>query len=112
MSRLVASTAVNVAVQIAASVVPALLMIITFPVMKAGRSPSSFATFAFLFTALSFMNVLDVGLGRSVTYFAARYLHQGQQRDALRCLWAAIAIGLIMSAAIVCLAWEIGRAHV
>ncbi|HEY6924243.1 MAG TPA: hypothetical protein VI653_12295, partial [Steroidobacteraceae bacterium] len=77
-----ASTAVNVAVQVAASVVPALLMIITFPVMKAGLSSTSFATFAFLFTALSFMNVLDVGLGRSVTYFAARYLQQGQHGDA------------------------------
>lgn len=105
MSRLAASTAVNVALQVASSVVPALLMIITFPVMRAGLSSGSFATFAFLFTALSFMNVLDVGLGRSVTYFAARYLQQGQWSDALRSLRAAIGIGLTMSMAIVSLAW-------
>ena len=105
MSRMVTSTAINVGVQIAGSVIPALLMVITFPVMRAALSPSSFATFAFLFTALSFMNVLDVGLGRSVTYFAARHLQQGQQREALRSLWAAIAIGLAMSAGIVGMAW-------
>ena len=105
MSRTVTSTAINVGIQIAGSVIPALLMIITFPVMKAGLSAPSFATFAFLFTALSFMNVLDVGLGRSVTYFAARYLQQGQQREALGSLWAAIAIGLAMSGAIVGLVW-------
>jgi O-antigen/teichoic acid export membrane protein len=105
MSRMVASTAINVGIQIAGSVLPALLMIITFPVMKAGLSAASFATFALLFTALSFMNVLDVGLGRSVTYFAARYLQQGRPRDALGSLWAAMAIGLAMSLAILGLLW-------
>ena len=100
MRRLVASTAINVVLQIAGAVVPALFMIITFPIMKAGLSADSFATFAFLFTAISLMSVLDVGLGRSVTYFAARHLQQGQRQEAIRSLWAAIVIGLMMSAAV------------
>jgi len=68
--------------------------------MRAGLSAGSFATFAFLFTAISLMSVLDVGLGRSVTYFAARHLQQGQRQEAIRSLWAAILIGLMMSAAV------------
>jgi O-antigen/teichoic acid export membrane protein len=99
MTRLLASTVINVSVQIAGSVLPALFMIVTFPAVKATLSAASFATFAFLFTAISLMSVLDVGLGRSVTYFAARHLQAGQRQEAVRSLWAAMVIGLALSAA-------------
>jgi O-antigen/teichoic acid export membrane protein len=97
--RLGAAAAINFTSQISASVVPAVLMVITFPIMKAALSAQSFAGFALLFTAISFVSVADAGLGRSVTYFAARYLHDGRDVEAMGALWAALFIGLLMSIA-------------
>lgn len=99
------STSINFTAQVMAAVIPALLMLVTFPAMKAELSATSFATFAFLFTTISFMSVLDAGLGRAVTYFAARDVAAGRMKEATRSLWAAIALGLAVSVVVVSVAF-------
>lgn len=79
--------------QVAGALLPALLMLAVFPIVSARLNERAFATFAFLFTVVSMLSVLDAGLGRGVTYFASRHLGRGDNAAALRSLIAALVLG-------------------
>jgi O-antigen/teichoic acid export membrane protein len=92
--RSLLSLSVDSGAQLAGALIPAALMVVTFPVMQAALSPTNFSTFTVLFTMISLLSVADAGLGRAVTYFAARALEGGHERAALASLAGGLVFGL------------------
>jgi len=83
--------------QIVSAAVPALLVVLTIPLIRARLDVDTFATFTVLLSAVGLLAVLDGGLGRASTYFASLALKFGSRRRLIAVFQGVLAVGLLLS---------------
>ena len=90
--------------QVMSATVPALLFLISIPLVRARLDLENFAGFTLMLSTVGLLTVLDGGLGRASTYFISLSLARGGRRRAISVFHGVLLVGLSFSLVLGCLA--------
>ena len=82
---------------------PLVVAIFAIPPLVAGLGAARFGILGMMWVAIAYLNLLDLGLGRATTRFAAPLLQQGDARGLGGTLAAALALQMVTGLAGACL---------
>lgn len=83
--------------QLAGAVLPALVMLLSVPLIRVQLDMDRFAAFTVLLSAVGLLAVLDGGLGRASTYFMSLALKSGLRRRAVPVFHGILLVGAVFS---------------
>lgn len=83
--------------QVSGAVVPALVMLLTVPLIRAQLDLDMFAAFTVMLSAVGLLAALDGGLGRASTYFVRLALTRGDGSRVVVVFQGVLVVGLIFS---------------
>jgi O-antigen/teichoic acid export membrane protein len=83
--------------QIMSATVPAVVVLLTIPLIRAELDADGFAAFTVVLSAVGLLSVLDGGLGRASTYFISLALKGGTRRRVIDVFQGILAVGLLLS---------------
>ncbi len=83
--------------QVSGAAVPALVMLLSVPLIRAQLDLDHFAAFTVMLAAVGLLAVLDGGLGRASTYFISVALARGSRRRVVSVFHGVLIVGLLFS---------------
>lgn len=83
--------------QVLGAIVPALVMLVSIPLIRSRLDLDQFAAFTVMLSAVGLLAVLDGGLGRASTYFVSLALGRSSRRRVLAVFHGVLIIGLLFS---------------
>lgn len=86
--------------QVLAAALPAVILVLTIPLVRTRLDAQYFAAFTILVSAVGLLAVLDGGLGRASTYFASLEIGRGTARAGAEVFSGFLAVGIVFSLAV------------
>lgn len=86
--------------QVVVATVPALILLVSIPLVRVQLDPERFAAFTVLLSAVGLLAVLDGGLGRASTFFISLSLKRNDRLHTLSVFHGVLAVGLVFSLAL------------
>jgi O-antigen/teichoic acid export membrane protein len=83
--------------QVTASVLPSIALLLVVPVVRRYLGLDQFASFTVLVSSISVLSILDGGLGRATTYFVSKASVQNEARSRDASIWAGLLLGFFFS---------------
>ena len=78
---------------------PALMALISIPIIIKGIGTNRFGTLTLIWIVMGYFSLLDLGLGKALTKIIAEYLGKGDQDSIPAIIWSALAITLLLGTA-------------
>jgi O-antigen/teichoic acid export membrane protein len=82
----------NVALNVAGTVIPALLALVAVPILVRAFGDARFGILALAWTALGYFSLFDLGIARAVTHAVADSLGDGRRHEVGTVIWTSLAL--------------------